>query len=224
MWIKVINLTKSYAGSLVLNKVNLHAADGEFILIRGSSGCGKTTLLKILAGLEPPDDGQIVLDNRIANQPEIVISAFDRQIGLLFQDLALWPHLTGREQLQLVLAQRISLDENVKVRIEAVCEQVQLPLRLLDRFPHQLSRGEQQRLAIARTIITQPQILLLDEPFTALDQPNRRSLLELMTNLKQSGDTTVIVVSHDLIMDEFDYHQTLKLENGQLHPTIGLKG
>jgi ABC-type Fe3+/spermidine/putrescine transport system ATPase subunit len=180
-----------------VDHVSIEVAAGETLVILGPSGCGKTTLLRLAAGLEAPDDGEIWLDERqVARAGRSFVPPHQRRIGFVFQDLALWPHLTVRGNLTFVMGSvgvaKNAWDERVKsalglVRIDA----------LAHRYPHQLSGGEQQRAALARALVAEPRVLLLDEPFSSLDRDLRQSLRTELTTLRQTLSLTVIYVTHD---------------------------
>lgn len=214
--IKLNNVSKSYTATPILKNLLLEINTGEMILIKGPSGSGKSTLLRIIAGLEIPDTGEVFVQDQLASNPTVILPPFDRGVGYLFQDLALWPHLTALEQLQLVARENLPNSANIAWQISEVCRNTGFPEELIDRLPHQLSRGERQRLAVARTIIHQPPIWLLDEPFTALDIDIRNLLAKLLTQTHMLGKITIIVVSHDLMMEDLNYDRRLFLRDATL--------
>src|SRR3989338_999234 len=147
--INVKNLSMERYGKRIFEKVSFSIKKNEFVSLKGPSGCGKTTLLRILTGLTTPTKGVIRINGIVANDPEIVLQPYERKISLLFQDLALWPHMKGIEQLEFVW-QCVKISNFIN-RVNAVCKTIGLPSDLLNKYPHELSRGEQQRLAIVRT-------------------------------------------------------------------------
>jgi ABC-type Fe3+/spermidine/putrescine transport system ATPase subunit len=193
----MMSVAKRYGARAVVHDVSLDVAAGETLVILGPSGCGKTTLLRLVAGLEVPDGGEIWLDGRqVARAGRSLVPPYERQIGFVFQDLALWPHLTVRANLTFVMGSvgvaRRLWDERVKrvlalVRIDA----------LADRYPHQLSGGEQQRAALARALVAEPRLLVLDEPFSSLDAELRQSLRAELARVQQTLALTTIYVTHD---------------------------
>ena len=205
--IKIEDLAKTNGKEIIFENVSFEIKKHEFISIKGPSGCGKTTFLRILSGLTTPTSGKIFIDGRLANTPTILIPANLRGMNLLFQDLALWPHMTGYEQLKFVWES--TKKAILKDRVEKVCYDIGLPDNLLSKYPSQLSRGEQQRLAIARTIIAQPEVILLDEPLTALDQNLRTQFITFLKQLKKEKTMTVLIVSHDLMIDVIDFDREL---------------
>src|SRR3989338_3334128 len=205
--VKIQNLSKKDGNSLIFENVSFEINRFEFISLKGPSGCGKTTFLRILAGLIPPTGGKIFINGQTANSPQILIPSHQRGMNLLFQDLALWPHLTGFEQLKFVWES--TKKAILKDRVEKVCYDIGLPDNLLSKYPSQLSRGEPQRLAIARTIMAQPEVILLDEPLTALDQNLRTQFITFLKQLKKEKTMTVLIVSHDLMIDVIDFDREL---------------
>src|SRR3989338_6312498 len=205
--IKIEDIAKTNGKEIIFKNVSFEIKKHEFISLKGPSGCGKTTFLRILSGLTAPTDGKIFIKSKLANSPQIIMPPSDRGINLLFQDLALWPHMTGYEQLKFVWES--TKKAILKDRVEKVCYDIGLPDNLLSKYPSQLSRGEQQRLAIARTIIAQPEVILLDEPLTALDQNLRTQFITFLKQLKKEKTMTVLIVSHDLMIDVIDFDREL---------------
>ena len=205
--IKIENLAKRNGKEIIFQNVSFAVNQHEFVSFKGPSGCGKTTFLRILCGLTTPTGGKIFINGSLANSPQILIPPQQRGMNLLFQDLALWPHLTGYEQLKFVWES--TKKATLKERIEKVCQDIGLPGNLLSKYPSQLSRGQQQRLAIARTIIAQPEVILLDEPLTALDQNLRAQFILFPKQLKKEKTMTVFIVSHDLMTDVIGFDREL---------------
>lgn len=205
--IKVENISKTNGKETIFENVSFEINEHEFVSLKGPSGCGKTTFMRILSGLIEPTRGKIYLNGHLANSPKILIPSYQREMSLLFQELALWPHMTGYEQLKFVWES--TKKATLKDRLELVCDDIGLPKNLLSKYPSQLSRGEQQRLAIARTLIAKPQTILLDEPLTALDQELRAQFITFLRRLKKEKTMTVIIVSHDLMTDVIEYDKEL---------------
>ena len=166
----------------------------------GPSGSGKTTLLRLIAGLERPDLGAIWIDDRqVAGNGRQMVPAYERRVGLVFQDLALWPHLTVRDNLGFVVdSARILESENVLARIDEALNACRVDPRLAERYPHELSGGEQQRVALARALAGNPRVLLLDEPFSSLDTELRATLRQEFAALQTQLGLTTIYVTHDV--------------------------
>ena len=180
-----------------MDSVSLDVHAGESVVIVGPSGGGKTTLLRIIAGLESPDDGDVWLDGRHVSAPgRILVPPYARRIGFVFQELALWPHMTVRGHLEFVLkAARVSPRTRAD-RVRDMLMRVRIA-QMVDRYPHQLSGGEQQRVALARALVGQPRLLLLDEPLSSLDSELLTALRAELLDLKRAFDVTMIYVSHD---------------------------
>lgn len=186
------NLKKSYKNLGVLRDISFSVNEGEFISILGESGCGKTTLLRVIAGLEKSDSGSIEIEGKDA----AYLSAVQRNIGMVFQNYSLFPNMTVEQNITYALKNnRKSKKYNPELTTEII-QRCELQA-LLNRYPYQLSGGQQQRTAIARSLVMEPRILLLDEPFSALDVTIRQSLRVLLKQLQNDFRITMIYVTHD---------------------------
>jgi ABC-type Fe3+/spermidine/putrescine transport system ATPase subunit len=195
--LRIAGITKRYGAHAVVDDLSLDVAAHESIVLVGPSGCGKTTLLRLIAGLDVPDAGEIWLDGRlVARGGHSLVPPHRRGIGFVFQDLALWPHLTVRGSLSFVMESVGVVKSEWSERIERVLELVRIDA-LADRYPHQLSGGEQQRAAVARALVSEPQLLLLDEPFSSLDAELRRELRGELRDLQRTLGLTTVYVTHD---------------------------
>ena len=197
MFLNVKNLSKSYGtDETIIKKLNFSLKKGEVISFIGESGSGKTTFLKCLAGLENIDSGQIELNGRILNDHNKFLDANQRKIGFVFQDNPLFPHLNLLENIKFNL-NKVDDDELLKLlKLTAL-------IGLENRYPHELSGGEKQRVCIARSLIRKPDLLLLDEPFSNLDSNIKTKIKdEIYRIIKESGITTIFV-THD-ISDTFN--------------------
>lgn len=197
MSITVRNVEKTFGSVRALQTTNLTVETGEFISLVGPSGCGKTTLLRIIAGLELPDGGTISLGDRVvySSEDRIEIPAESRGVGMVFQDFALWPHMTVFENVAFGLRARKDTDR-LKERVAWALERVQLD-GYEDRYPKQMSGGQQQRVSFARAIVTEPKIILLDEPLSALDAVLRDGLRLMLRSLTDELGLTAVYVTHD---------------------------
>jgi len=211
--IEVQGVSKSYGAVVAMRGVTLRAAAGERLCIVGPSGSGKTTLLRLIAGLEVPDGGRIIIGGRPASDPAIRVPAHARGVGLVFQSLALWPHMTARRHIEYVLDSAPSRQR--RARAIELLDQVHLADRR-DAYPWQLSGGEQQRLAIARALATQPQILLLDEPFSSLDFNLRNEVARLVFSLAGALKMTVLCASQQPEVLRPFTERVIILQNGRL--------
>jgi ABC-type Fe3+/spermidine/putrescine transport system ATPase subunit len=197
--VQVSDLEKRFAGTVAASKVNFSLEDGMFLALLGPSGSGKTTVLRMIAGLETPDAGRITIHNRVVFDQGRAVPPEQRDIGMVFQDYALWPHMTVAQNIAFGLGRgrRVGRQET-KARIQEALALVHLE-GLEARYPDQLSGGQQQRVAIARAIATRPRLLLLDEPLSNLDAALREEMrVELVRLLKAQG-ITAIYVTHDRI-------------------------
>ncbi|MBK1890115.1 sulfate ABC transporter ATP-binding protein [Undibacterium sp. 14-3-2] len=196
MSIAVNQLNKRFGQFTALNNVSLDFPDGELTALLGPSGCGKTTLLRIIAGLEFADSGQVLLDGQDASQQHVR----DRQVGFVFQHYALFKHMTIFENIAFGLRVKPKnvrpSEAQIKEKVTKLLELVQLDW-LADRYPPQLSGGQRQRIALARALAVEPRVLLLDEPFGALDAKVRKELRRWLRRLHDELHVTSIFVTHD---------------------------
>lgn len=190
--VQIKDLSLSYGTVTVLDKLNLDIADGEFIVLLGPSGCGKSTLLNCIAGLLDISAGEIHISGKNVTWEE----PKDRGIGMVFQSYALYPHMSVEENLRFGLENQKLGKPEIAARVDRAAEILQIK-HLLKRRPNQLSGGQQQRVAMARAIVFQPRLLLMDEPMGALDKKLREALqLEVMRIHRELG-VTVVYVTHD---------------------------
>ena len=196
MSIEIRNVRKNFGSFSALNDVSLDVPSGELVALLGPSGCGKTTLLRIIAGLETPDSGNILFHGADATDRQVR----ERQVGFVFQHYALFRHMTVFENVAFGLRVRPKntrpSDAEIKRRVHELLELVQLDW-LADRYPPQLSGGQRQRIALARALAVEPKVLLLDEPFGALDAKVRKELRRWLRRLHDELHITSIFVTHD---------------------------
>ena len=197
VFVRMIDVAKKRGDRVVLNGFTLELNKGEFVALLGRSGSGKTTILRLLAGFETPDAGEIWIAQKLASKDtHRYVPPRLRGIGFVFQDLALWPHMTINESLDFVLAaSRIPKAEREKRVAEALAA-ARIP-DLGNRYPHQLSGGEQQRAALARALAPQPELLLLDEPMSSVDADLKAELASELRSVHQRLRLTTIYVTHD---------------------------
>ena len=195
--IAVTDVSKRFGPHLALDDLSLQVASGEAAVILGPSGCGKTTLLRLISGLEVPDIGQVALNGTVvATAGRVVVPPHQRRLGFVFQDLALWPHLTVQENLDFVLGSSKLARGDRQRRVHDALALVRIE-QFSNRYPHQLSGGEQQRVALARAIVGEPRVLLLDEPFSSLDAELRADMRTELARLQRSLKLTTVYVTHD---------------------------
>ena len=196
MSIEIHHIRKTFANFVALDDISLNVPTGKLVTLLGPSGCGKTTLLRIIAGLEYADQGQILFDGiDVTNTP-----VQKRQIGFMFQHYALFRHKTIADNiafgLTLLPKDKRPSKADINKRVEELLVLVQLPT-LANAYPHQLSGGQRQRIALARALAVKPKLLLLDEPFGALDAKVRKELRTWLKNIHHELGVTSIMVTHD---------------------------
>ncbi len=196
MSIQVKNIEKHFGAFHALNNISLDFPDGQLVALLGPSGCGKTTLLRIIAGLESADGGQVILEGQDATD----VHVRERQVGFVFQHYALFRHMTVFDNIAFGLRVRPRAtrpsEAEIKKRVTRLLDLVQLGF-LADRYPAQLSGGQRQRIALARALAVEPRVLLLDEPFGALDAKVRKELRRWLRTLHDELHITSIFVTHD---------------------------
>lgn len=213
--LRVVDLTKNFGDLQVLKKISNSFHEGEVVSIMGPSGSGKSTLIRCLNHIEEPTSGQIYFDDLEVTDPSTDLNAVRRDMGMVFQNFGLFPHLSALENIMLA---------PMKVKKQSKADAGDLALRLLDRvglkdkadnYPEQLSGGQQQRVAIARSLAMQPRVLLFDEPTSALDPEMVREVLDVMTGLANEG-MTMIVVSHEINFIREASSRVLVLVDGEI--------
>jgi len=192
--VAVQDVHKSFGATRAVAGVDLELSGGELVSVLGPSGCGKTTLLRMIAGFEAPDAGTIVVGDRTVAGPGEWVPPERRRIGMVFQDYALFPHLRVRDNVAFGLARR-GADERNRLT-EQTLELVGLQHKH-DRYPHELSGGERQRVALARALAPEPELVLLDEPFSSLDATLRADLRREVALILREAGATALLVTHD---------------------------
>ena len=217
-FLELRGVVKLRQGRPVVRSVSLAVPAGKSLVIVGPSGSGKTTLLRIVAGLEAPDDGEVWLDGRRVSAPrQTLVPAYQRRLGFVFQDLALWPHMTIGQHLDFVLkAGQVPAAERAARRKDALTRA--RIAQMDDRYPHQLSGGEQQRAALARAIVTRPRLLLLDEPLSNLDPELRSQLRRELVRIRRELDLTMLYVTHDREDAEELADRVVRMQAGNIEP------
>jgi len=191
-FIDIRNLKKSFGPTTVVHDFSMAIEKGEFISFLGPSGCGKTTILRMIAGFETASGGEI----RLAGADVTHLPPAKRNVGMVFQAYALFPNMTVAENIAFGLKVAKKPQAEIKARVEEMLALIKLP-QLADRYPYQMSGGQQQRVALARALAVRPQVLLLDEPLSALDAKIRVSLREDIRNLQRELGITTVFVTHD---------------------------
>ncbi len=194
--IRLEGVAKDFEGRTVLDGIDLHVERGSFTTIIGGSGSGKTTLLRLMNGLIAPDRGRVLVRGQDLAQADLV--AVRRSIGYVIQESGLFPHLTIRANIAYVPRLLKWSAARIAERIEALVGTVRLDPGLLDRYPHQLSGGQRQRVGIARALAAGADLILMDEPFGAVDEITRRALQEEIKAIGQDTGCTIVFVTHDI--------------------------
>ncbi len=215
-FLRLIEVTKRYEGKPAVNRVSLDVFEGEIAVLLGPSGCGKTTTLRLIAGLETPDEGEVwIASERVASAGRNLVAPRARGIGLVFQDLALWPHFTVAGNLEFVLASTGGLKSERAKRIAEVLRLMKIE-SFAERYPGQLSGGEQQRAALARALVGYPRLLLLDEPMSSLDADLKRELLQELASVQRSFGITTIYITHDPAEAAVLAHRVISMRAGSI--------
>ena len=191
--LEIRNLERHFGGQKVVRGISLTVNAGQVTCLLGPSGCGKSTTLRIIAGVDEQDAGEVWMDGQMMAGPGVFVPPEKRHIGLMFQDFALFPHLSVADNVAFGLT---GSRTEKRLRVQELLEKVGLA-RFIDKFPHELSGGEQQRVALARALAPRPSIMLMDEPFSGLDNRLRDGIRdETLTLLKEEG-TAVVLVTHE---------------------------
>ncbi|MCC6614602.1 MAG: ABC transporter ATP-binding protein [Anaerolineae bacterium] len=187
------HLVKRYGAQTVLHGVDLHVRDGQIVALLGPSGCGKTTTLRLIAGFELPDEGRILIGGRVITDRDTAVPVEQRQVGMVFQEYALFPHLNIADNISF------GLRGTAREKAARVAEMMSLVglAGLEKRMPHELSGGQQQRVALARALAPQPHVLLLDEPFSNLDTALRAQVRSEVKAILREAGITCVLVTHD---------------------------
>ncbi|EGZ47298.1 ABC transporter ATP-binding protein [Neisseria wadsworthii] len=194
MILEVSQLNLSFDQKPVLQDFGFALQEGEIACLLGHSGCGKTTVLRSVAGFEQPDSGTIILRGRTLSDRHSFMPPHLRKVGMVFQDYALFPHLSVKDNIAFGIAKQPAVER--KKRIESLLELIGMP-EYSSRYPHQLSGGQQQRVALARALAPKPELILLDEPFSNLDSTLRMRLSKEVRRLLKQENTSALMVTHD---------------------------
>ena len=193
--VTITGVTKSFGNVTVLQEFNQKFEDGEFITLLGPSGCGKTTMLRLIAGFEKPSSGEIYIGDKLVSSEKQFLPPEKRGIGMVFQSYAVWPHMNVFDNIAYPLKiQKINKNE-IEERVNQVLKIVHLE-QYKDRFPSELSGGQQQRTSIGRALITNPSIILADEPTSNLDEKTAEDIINILKDSAKKRNKCVIVVTH----------------------------
>ena len=197
--LRLEGLSKRFGDTLAVNDLTLHIPDREFLVLVGPTGCGKTTTLRLIAGLEQPDSGSIYIDHELVNE----VGPGRRGVQMIFQSYALWPHMKVMDEknytnVNYALKIRRWLRGDIKDRVQGVARKVGIGSQLFARRPHELSEGQKQKVAIGRSIVIPPKIFLMDEPMSNIDPPSRIALREEILTMHRELGTTTVYVTHNM--------------------------
>ena len=210
-FLKLKNINLTFGKEKILDGLNLSINKGQFIAITGVSGSGKTSLLRIICGLEKPNDGEVHLDNNILLNDKISIPTEKRNIGLVIQEKVLFPHLNVKKNIEF----GISTQNNKHDISKNIMEKLNI-FDLAKKYPHELSGGESQRVALGRSIVMKPKVLMFDEPFTGLDKELKIKIYPIIKSILLKNEITAIMVTHDLNEVKALADQCYNLKNGKL--------
>ncbi|MHB1688032.1 MAG: ABC transporter ATP-binding protein [Ignavibacteriaceae bacterium] len=215
--VEVKNLSKSFGDSVVLDKISLKINEGENVVVFGRSGTGKSVLLKCIVRLMEPDSGDIFIEGQnVLSLSENKLNEIRKQIGFLFQGSALYDSMTVRENLAFPLIRNFNFTlKEVEAKVKSALEKVSLE-GSIDKMPAELSGGMKKRIGLARTIITEPKLILYDEPTTGLDPITTKEISQLIVELQKDLKTTAIVVTHDLICAKIIASYAVVLKDGKI--------
>lgn len=195
--IRFDHVNKSFGNEQVLIDFNLEIPEGEFLTVIGRSGCGKTTMLRMINGLHTPDSGRVLVQEKNVEETDLI--ALRRSIGYVIQNKGLFPHMTVAENITYVpvISGKKDKLENRRLAVRLL-KTVGLPEEMADRYPSELSGGQQQRVGIARALAADAKILLMDEPFGALDEITKRAMQNEMLSLQKQLHMTIVFITHDI--------------------------
>ena len=219
--IEIVHLSREIGGQKILDDVTLHTGEGRLLAILGPSGSGKTSLLRLIAGFDRPSHGEIKISGRTVSSPAALIPPALRRVSLIFQSLALWPHLTVQGNIEFVIDRiRCRTKNEVLEKTASLLSMMHLTDHR-NRYPGELSGGEKQRLAIARALASDPEHLLMDEPFSNLDDLLRDELLGMTLLLKNKDRMTIVYVTHNIDEALFLADKIAVLKGGRIVKTWG---
>lgn len=213
--IRLENVRKNYNSTRVLNNISFSVENGEIVAIIGPSGCGKTTLLKCINGLEKIDNGKIIVGDQDITKKNLDLLTLRQNVGIVFQQFNLFPHMTVKQNIMLAPLKVKKMKKNdAEVLAMMLLEKVGL-LNKMDCYPHSLSGGQAQRVAIARTLAMKPSVILFDEPTSALDPYMKKEVLDVIKKLK-NDKMIIVIVTHEMNFAREVADRVVFLHNGQV--------
>ena len=211
--IELENISKTFGSHRAVDRVSLCIPDHAQVALVGPSGSGKTTLLRLIAGLEVPDSGTITMEGRLVSSRDCMVPPSERSIGFVFQNAALWPHMTVADNIRFALGDLPSPEQHQRTR--SLLERMGI-IPLAGRYPDQISGGEARRVALARALAPRPATLLFDEPLTNLDRPLREDLIRLIAESVQKTGSSMVYVTHDEYEAETIAGTVIRFDNGTI--------
>ena len=212
--LKIEDLTKSFGKTEVLKGISMEVHKNEIISVLGPSGCGKSTLLNIIAGMLAPDGGRVTMNGQVISEAGKVLPPEKRHMNMVFQDFALWPHMTAYDNIAYGLKRSKTGKEEIEERVQELLKLLHLE-GLEKRYPAELSGGQQQRAAIARALINNPDVLLCDEPTGNLDKKTGDDVMKLLLQLNREENRTIVIVTHNPEISA-QCTRTIEISDGEL--------
>ncbi|MBV1758610.1 MAG: ATP-binding cassette domain-containing protein [Dethiosulfatibacter sp.] len=214
--LKIIQLNKSYGNQKILDNISFEVMSGDSIALMGPSGSGKTTLFRLITGLEIPDSGEIYLEDKLVTSAKKSVPPFHRNLGVVFQNPALWPHMDVLSNIMFATQKNDIKD--IHEFVDLVIDEMEIR-PLLKAYPSRLSGGEARRVSIARALASRPKLMLMDEPLTNLDSVLKGKMLEMIKRVTREFETTLIYITHDETEANYISDKCYRLSNGVL--TLG---
>jgi ABC-type sugar transport system ATPase subunit len=208
--LEISQLSKKFKNQVIAKELSFSLENREIVSIMGSSGAGKTTLLRMISGLEIPDSGKIIIDNLTVNSGKIFIEPYKRGIGYVFQNSTLWPHMTMEENINFALSEKYKSQKDEIVKISGIKE-------IMEKYPDQVSEGEGKRVSIVRAICSGAKLLLMDEPFSNLDEDIKKELMDLIKELHSKTELSILMVSHNIEENIRFSDKIFELKAGELY-------
>ncbi len=207
--VEIKNLSFAYGNNEILRSITVSVSANTLTAIMGQSGCGKTTLIRLIAGLETPHSGEIIINGKTVSSPQKITPPSQRGFGYIFQNLALWPHLTVKQHISYAIS------NGSQEKINEIANFFKLRAHL-DKYPNQLSGGQKQLLALARAMAPNPSLILMDEPLTGMDPVLKEYVLDFILKIKGSLQTTIIYVTHDSSEVEKTADKIIMMKDGKI--------
>ena len=212
--LKLDNIKKSYGKKEILKGISMDIREGEIISVLGPSGCGKSTLLNIIAGIIGLDDGTVCIRDKVVSAPNQCLPIENRNINMVFQDFALWPHMRAKDNILYGLKVKKAGKQEMQKKLEEVVALLHLE-GLLEHYPSELSGGQQQRVAIARALVSKPAIVLADEPTGNLDSKTSADVLGLLKTTSQKFHQTLVMITHNSEIAQLA-DRIIRIEDGKI--------